>query len=76
MSQQKTINPATPNPRKSPPNPVSLHKNVVAHDNETVHRGVKDWERESRLFPLGNFDGAMIKMGSSPRFPMYDDDFG
>ena len=53
-----------------------LHKNVVAHDNETVRRGVKDWEREPRLFPLGNFDGAMITMGSSPRFPMYDNDFG
>ncbi|KAK7855007.1 bahd acyltransferase dcr [Quercus suber] len=53
-----------------------LHKNVVAHDNETVRRGVKDWERSPRLFPLGNFDGAMITMGSSPRFPMYDNDFG
>ncbi|KAG6437103.1 hypothetical protein SASPL_102013 [Salvia splendens] len=53
-----------------------LHRNVVAHDNATVRRGVKDWERNPRLFPLGNFDGAMITMGSSPRFPMYDNDFG
>ncbi|KAK6120288.1 hypothetical protein DH2020_045979 [Rehmannia glutinosa] len=53
-----------------------LHQNVVAHDDATVRRGVKDWESNPRLFPLGNFDGAMITMGSSPRFPMYDNDFG
>ncbi|KAK7390634.1 hypothetical protein VNO78_25972 [Psophocarpus tetragonolobus] len=53
-----------------------LHKNVVAHDDATVRRGVEDWENAPRLFPLGNFDGAMITMGSSPRFPMYDNDFG
>ena len=55
---------------------MSLHKNVVAHNNETVHHGVKDWEREPRLFPLGNFDSAMITTGSLSRFPMYDNDFG
>ncbi|CAH9061247.1 unnamed protein product [Cuscuta europaea] len=53
-----------------------LHHNVVAHDNATVRRGIRDWESNPRLFPLGNFDGAMITMGSSPRFPMYDNDFG
>lgn len=53
-----------------------LHQNVVAHDDATVRRGVEDWEKAPRLFPLGNFDGAMITMGSSPRFPMYDNDFG
>ena len=53
-----------------------LHKNVVAHDDDTVKRGVNDWENNPRCFPLGNFDGAMITMGSSPRFPMYDNDFG
>ncbi|KAL8146521.1 uncharacterized protein LOC141707457 [Apium graveolens] len=53
-----------------------LHQNVVAHDNVTVRRGVGDWEKNPRLFPLGNFDGAMITMGSSPRFPMYNNDFG
>nr|XP_043609507.1 uncharacterized acetyltransferase At3g50280 [Erigeron canadensis] len=53
-----------------------LHQNVVAHDNATVRRGVKDWENNPKLFPLGNFDGAMITMGSSPRFPMYNNDFG
>ncbi|KAL4283212.1 hypothetical protein GQ457_16G026770 [Hibiscus cannabinus] len=53
-----------------------LHKNVVAHDNETVRRGVEDWERQPRLFPLGNADGASITMGSSPWFPMYNNDLG
>ncbi|KAG5060325.1 hypothetical protein AAZX31_01G102800 [Glycine max] len=53
-----------------------LHRNVVAHDDATVRRGIEDWESAPRLFPLGNFDGAMITMGSSPRFPMYENDFG
>ncbi|KAL1330974.1 hypothetical protein HN51_048219 [Arachis hypogaea] len=53
-----------------------LHRNVIAHDDSTVRRGIEDWEKAPRLFPLGNFDGAMITMGSSPRFPMYDNDFG
>ncbi|OVA06477.1 Transferase [Macleaya cordata] len=53
-----------------------LNKNVVAHDDATVRRGVEDWEKNPRCFPLGNFDGASITMGSSPRFPMYDNDFG
>lgn len=53
-----------------------LHRNVVAHDDATVRRGVKDWESNPRLFPLGNSDGASITMGSSPRFPMYNNDFG
>ncbi|KAK0585735.1 hypothetical protein LWI29_033292 [Acer saccharum] len=53
-----------------------LHKNVVAHSDATVRRGVAGWESEPRLFPLGNFDGASITMGSSPRFPMYNNDFG
>jgi len=53
-----------------------LNKNVRNHGNETVRKCVSDWESNPRCFPLGNFDGAMITMGSSPRFPMYDNDFG
>ncbi|XP_073125688.1 BAHD acyltransferase DCR [Henckelia pumila] len=53
-----------------------LNKTVAAHGNETVRKMVEEWERDPRCFPLGNFDGAMITMGSSPRFPMYDNDFG
>ncbi|KAH6757245.1 HXXXD-type acyl-transferase family protein [Perilla frutescens var. hirtella] len=53
-----------------------LNKNVVAHGCATVRKYVEGWEREPRCFPLGNFDGAMITMGSSPRFPMYENDFG
>ncbi|KAI4353240.1 hypothetical protein L6164_002205 [Bauhinia variegata] len=53
-----------------------LHQNVVAHGDAKVHRGIEDWEKAPRLFPLGNFDGASVTMGSSPRFPMYDNDFG
>lgn len=53
-----------------------LNKNVLEHGNETVRKFVADWESDPRCFPLGNFDGGMITMGSSPRFPMYDNDFG
>ncbi|XP_057523148.1 uncharacterized acetyltransferase At3g50280-like [Amaranthus tricolor] len=53
-----------------------LNKNVRDHGNDTVRRCVAEWESNPRTFPLGNFDGAMITMGSSPRFPMYDNDFG
>nr|GMC94244.1 uncharacterized acetyltransferase At3g50280-like [Ipomoea batatas] len=53
-----------------------LNKNVKAHDDATVKNYIGNWERDPRCFPLGNFDGAMITMGSSPRFPMYDNDFG
>ncbi|WCJ19792.1 HXXXD-type acyl-transferase family protein [Euphorbia peplus] len=53
-----------------------LNKNVVAHNDATVRRCVNEWEENPRCFPLGNFDGASMTMGSSPRFPMYDNDFG
>ncbi|XP_057524853.1 uncharacterized acetyltransferase At3g50280-like [Amaranthus tricolor] len=53
-----------------------LNKNVKDHGNDTVRKYVAEWESNPRTFPLGNFDGAMITMGSSPRFPMYDNDFG
>lgn len=53
-----------------------LNKNVLAHDDSKVRQVVEDWERDPRCFPLGNFDGGSITMGSSPRFPMYDNDFG
>ncbi|XVE52543.1 hypothetical protein DITRI_Ditri02bG0130200 [Diplodiscus trichospermus] len=53
-----------------------LNENVKAHDDETVRRFIHNWEKDPRCFPLGNFDGASMTMGSSPRFPMYDNDFG
>ncbi|KAK7320619.1 hypothetical protein VNO77_30259 [Canavalia gladiata] len=53
-----------------------LNKNVKAHDDSMVRRFVDDWESNPRCFPLGNPDGASITMGSSPRFPMYDNNFG
>ncbi|KAJ6768117.1 FAMILY REGULATORY PROTEIN putative [Salix koriyanagi] len=53
-----------------------LNKTVVAHNDEMVSRFIEDWESNPRCFPLGNLDGASMTMGSSPRFPMYDNDFG
>ncbi|KAI6670112.1 hypothetical protein NL676_004997 [Syzygium grande] len=53
-----------------------LNRSVAAHGDAAVRGAVEEWEREPRLFPLGNADGASITMGSSPRFPMFDNDFG
>ncbi|KAL8247830.1 hypothetical protein R6Q59_009046 [Mikania micrantha] len=53
-----------------------LNKNVLSHDDTMVRHFVRNWEQDPRCFPLGNFDGAMLTMGSSPRFPMLDNDFG
>ncbi|KAL0302386.1 UNVERIFIED_CONTAM: BAHD acyltransferase DCR [Sesamum calycinum] len=53
-----------------------LNTSVAAHGNGAVREYIEDWERDPRCFPLGNFDGAMITMGSSPRFPMFENDFG
>ncbi|KAI3851093.1 hypothetical protein MKW98_010496 [Papaver atlanticum] len=53
-----------------------LNKNVRSHNHDAVVHGVEEWEKNPCCFPLGNFDGALITMGSSPRFPMYDNDFG
>ncbi|XXG66399.1 hypothetical protein AAC387_Pa05g3887 [Persea americana] len=53
-----------------------LHESVRRHGDARVRGCVEEWEKKPRCFPLGNQDGASITMGSSPRFPMYDNDFG
>ncbi|CAN8287138.1 unnamed protein product [Cochlearia groenlandica] len=53
-----------------------LNQSVVAHQDERIRTVVADWEADPRSFPLGKFDGASVMMGNSPRFPMYDNDFG
>ncbi|CAN8287135.1 unnamed protein product [Cochlearia groenlandica] len=53
-----------------------LNQSVAAHQDGRIRTVVADWEADPRCFPLGNFDGAFVTMGSSPRFPMYDNDFG
>uniref|UniRef100_A0A0D3BQE1 BAHD acyltransferase DCR n=1 Tax=Brassica oleracea var. oleracea TaxID=109376 RepID=A0A0D3BQE1_BRAOL len=53
-----------------------LNQSVAAHQDGKIRDTVADWEANPRCFPLGNPDGASVTMGSSPRFPMYDNDFG
>ncbi|CAI0411027.1 unnamed protein product [Linum tenue] len=53
-----------------------LNENVSAYDDAKVRSVVSEWEASPLCFPLGNLDGASMTMGSSPRFPMYDNDFG
>ncbi|XP_068475434.1 uncharacterized acetyltransferase At3g50280-like [Phaseolus vulgaris] len=53
-----------------------LNRSVKAFDSATVQRNVENWESDPKCYELGNHDGATVQMGSSPRFPMYDNDFG
>ncbi|PPS02178.1 hypothetical protein GOBAR_AA18488 [Gossypium barbadense] len=53
-----------------------LNESVEAHKDERVRGYLKEWEKDPRCFPLGNFDETSMTMGSSPRFPMYENDFG
>ncbi|KAG2309371.1 hypothetical protein Bca52824_029119 [Brassica carinata] len=53
-----------------------LNRSVAAHGDERIRGVVADWEADPRCFPLGNSDGGSVTMGSSPRFPMYENDFG
>ncbi|KFK36890.1 hypothetical protein AALP_AA4G185300 [Arabis alpina] len=53
-----------------------LNQSVAAHQDGRIRSVVADWEANPRCFPLGNSDGGSVTMGSSPRFPMYDNDFG
>lgn len=53
-----------------------LHRGVVGRDDRTVREGVREWERDPQCFELGRSDGATVVVGSSPRFPMYRNDFG
>ncbi|MQL90160.1 hypothetical protein Taro_022755 [Colocasia esculenta] len=54
-----------------------VHQSVVGYSVERVSGVVSEWERAPRCFPLGNPDGGVLTVGSSPRFPMYKgNDFG
>ncbi|KAI3864733.1 hypothetical protein MKX03_022944 [Papaver bracteatum] len=41
-----------------------LNKNVRSHNHDAVVHGVEEWEKNPCCFPLGNFDGALITMGT------------
>ncbi|KAL5076780.1 hypothetical protein RYX36_015764 [Vicia faba] len=53
-----------------------LNKNIREYDSDKVRRVVEDFEREPKAVKMGNHDGGIVQIGSSPRFPMYDNDFG
>jgi hypothetical protein len=53
-----------------------LDKSVKEYDNATVRRVAGNWDLEPKCFPMGNHDGGTLQMGSSHRFPMYENDFG
>lgn len=56
---------------------AKLNASLAAYGDGAIRRTAAAWQAEPRCFPLGNPDGAVITMGSSNRFPMYEgNDFG
>ena len=53
-----------------------VHDSVASYGEGKVRDVVTEWERAPRCFPLGNPDGSVLTVGSSPRFPIFDNDFG
>ncbi|PWZ11378.1 BAHD acyltransferase DCR [Zea mays] len=54
-----------------------LNASLAAYGDGAIRRAAAAWQAAPRCFPLGNPDGAVITMGSSNRFPMYEgNDFG
>ncbi|CAH0395169.1 unnamed protein product [Bemisia tabaci] len=53
-----------------------IHETVATWDDSTVRREIAAWEREPRMSLYGIAEGPTISMGSSPRFPIYEADFG
>ncbi|XP_062207485.1 uncharacterized acetyltransferase At3g50280-like [Phragmites australis] len=56
---------------------AKLNASLAAYGDGAIRRTAEAWQAAPRCFPLGNPDGAVITMGSSNRFPMYEgNDFG
>uniref|UniRef100_A0ACD5WK47 Uncharacterized protein n=1 Tax=Avena sativa TaxID=4498 RepID=A0ACD5WK47_AVESA len=56
---------------------AKLNTSLAAYDDGAVRRAVAEWQAAPRCFLLGNPGGAVVTMGSSHRFPMYEgNDFG
>ncbi|XP_048565234.1 protein ENHANCED PSEUDOMONAS SUSCEPTIBILITY 1-like [Triticum urartu] len=54
-----------------------LNASLAAYGDEAIRGAAAGWQAAPRCFPLGNPDGAVVTMGSSNRFPMYEgNDFG
>nr|XP_018906383.1 PREDICTED: BAHD acyltransferase DCR-like [Bemisia tabaci] len=53
-----------------------IHETVATWDDSTVRREIAAWEREPRMSLYGIAEGPTISIGSSPRFPIYEADFG
>ncbi|EPS69004.1 hypothetical protein M569_05767 [Genlisea aurea] len=53
-----------------------LNKSVAGYGDEEVRKGVREWVREPQFPNLRDLGKATVVMGSSPLFPMYENDFG
>ncbi|ONK81078.1 uncharacterized protein A4U43_C01F24980 [Asparagus officinalis] len=53
-----------------------VHQSVKSHTDNTIRELVKKYHEEPFVYPLSGFDKYSVMMGSSPRFDMYECDFG
>ncbi|KAI3994547.1 hypothetical protein MKX01_028291 [Papaver californicum] len=54
-----------------------LHEAVKEHTDEKIRGLREEWMKKPRIYQMGPFfDPASVMMGSSPRFDVYDCDFG
>ncbi|KAK1436598.1 hypothetical protein QVD17_02380 [Tagetes erecta] len=56
---------------------VRLHEAVVNHGDKVIKESVEMWLKRPFVIKFGAyFDGNSVQMGSSPRFDMYENEFG
>ncbi|XP_077238116.1 putative acetyltransferase At3g50280 [Tasmannia lanceolata] len=53
-----------------------LNECVASHDDSAVRGALEEFLKAPRVHRLGLFDSGTVMTGSSPRFPVYDVDFG
>ncbi|ERN07328.1 hypothetical protein AMTR_s00019p00227670 [Amborella trichopoda] len=53
-----------------------LHKAIAEHSEASVLRHLEASMKAPRLYRFTNFDSFSMMVGSSPRFPMYQNNFG
>ncbi|XP_020522838.1 BAHD acyltransferase DCR, partial [Amborella trichopoda] len=53
-----------------------LRQATLGHTDVSVRAHLEVWMKAPRPYHLSNFDPFSIVVGSSPRFPMYQNDFG
>ncbi|EEF49074.1 BAHD acyltransferase DCR [Ricinus communis] len=53
-----------------------IQKAIEAHDAKAINERNKEWESAPKIFQFKDAGVNCVAVGSSPRFPVYDVDFG